>query len=123
VRGIGPFNLHVRGIGCTEEYFKTLFVEFEEDDALRHLSDRIRGGLQEDSGYRLFPHLSLLYNDMPLRDKQALARRVRLDRNRFVFGEVKITTALNAREGWRDTARWQTVFRMGLGAPAPEEVQ
>ena len=121
-RGMKPFSLNIRGIGCTEEYFKTLFIEFEEDATLRALFERIRSGLREGSGYRLFPHLSLLYNEMPLRDKQALARRVRLDRKSIMFDQIKIATALNVQEGWRDTARWQTVFRIRLGASDTREV-
>src|SRR6266498_2801590 len=72
VSGIRPFSLNVRRIGCGEEYFKSLFIEFEEDPALKEIHERIRAGVEIESGYELVPHLSLLYSDMPLPHKEAL---------------------------------------------------
>ncbi len=114
VAGVRPFSLRIRRIGCSNEYLKSLFIEFEEDPVLRGIYERIRAGVEMASGYDLFPHLSLLYIDMPLRDKQALAKRVVPDRDLIYFDEVKIVTPRNLKEGWRDTRQWQTLLRMGL---------
>jgi putative hydrolase of the HAD superfamily len=115
VAGTPPLTLRVRGIGCTEEYFKTLFIEFEEDALLRSLHDRIKAECGVGSCYELIPHLSLLYADLPLRDKEALARRVALDRTEIRFDEVKLVTPLNLQEGWRDPMLWKTLARVKLG--------
>jgi len=115
MRGIRPFSLRVRGVGCGEEYFRSLFIEFEENSVLRELHESIRAGVANESGQGLFPHLSLLYCDMPLRRKEALAKRVVPDRPAIHFDEVKIVTPGNLKEGWRDTGQWQTLFRVGLG--------
>lgn len=115
VAGIPPLNLRVRGIGCTPEYFRTLFVEFEEDRQLRLLHDRIKAGCGVDTGYALFPHLSLLYAELPLREKEALARRTAIDRATIRFDGVKVVTPQNAAAGWRDTLRWKTLWRERLG--------
>ena len=64
--------------------------------------------------------LSLLYSDMPLRHKEALAKRVVPDRSGIHFDEVKIVTPRNMKEGWRDTAQWQTLYRVRLGEAARE---
>ena len=115
VSGIRPFCLHVRRIGCSEEYFKSLFIEFEEDPILREIHEKIRAGAETGTGYELIPHLSLLYSDMPLRHKEALAKRVVPDRSVIHFDEVKIVTPRNRMEGWRDTGQWQSLFRVRLG--------
>jgi putative hydrolase of the HAD superfamily len=115
VEGMEPFPLSIRGIGWSEEFFKTLFIEFDESDALRGIHERIKTGLGEDSGYGLAPHLSLMYRDMPLRDKEALARRIVLDRPVVRFDEVKIVAPQNLLDGWRDTGLWKTVFSVKLG--------
>ncbi|MRR57953.1 MAG: hypothetical protein EG824_07070 [Deltaproteobacteria bacterium] len=115
VNGIRPFSLRVRGIGCGEEYFRSMFLEFEENPVLRELHERIRDAVEPESRKLFFPHLSLLYSDMPLRHKVALAKRIVPDRSVIQFDEVKIVTPRNLKEGWRDTVQWQTLFRTGLG--------
>ncbi|KAF0218886.1 MAG: putative hydrolase of the HAD [Geobacteraceae bacterium] len=113
VEGMEPFPLVVSGIGWSEEFFKTLFIEFEENETLRVIFERIKAG-GEDSGYQLVPHLSLMYKDMPLREKEALARRIVLDRSVICFDEVKVVAPQNLHEGWRDTGMWETVVSVKL---------
>ncbi len=114
VSGIGSFSLRVREIGCSEEYFRSLFIEFEEDPVLRNIHETIKAGMGSDSGDELFPHLSLFYSAMPLRDKEALAKRVVMNRSLIHFDQTKIVTPRNREEGWRDTGQWQTLFRIRL---------
>jgi putative hydrolase of the HAD superfamily len=112
--GIRPFSLRVRRIGCREEYFRSLFIEFDEDPVLSEIRDRIKAAITCETEHVPFPHLSLLYCDGPLRDKEALAKQVALDRRMITFDELKIVTPGNLKEGWRDTAQWQTLFRVRL---------
>jgi putative hydrolase of the HAD superfamily len=122
VAGLPPIILTVRGVACTPEYFKTLFIEFEEQPILR----RIHGCLKEKCGdlspYRLAPHLSLLYADLPLKEKELLAGRITLDRDELRFDQVKIVTPLNRAEGWRDTMQWRTIYRAGLSGKVPVSI-
>lgn len=120
VAGVPPLTLRVMGVGCSAEYFKTLYIEFEESPLLSMLHGRLRAGCG-DSGYELHPHLSLLYGEMPLREKEALAQRVQLDRTEFHFDEVKIVVPRNADLGWRDTGQWQTLFRARLRGGVGQE--
>ena len=113
--GIPPITLRVRGIGCTPDYFKTLFIEFEEDAPLRRLYDRVKAACGLDTGYALFPHLSLLYAELPLREKEGLARRLTVDRATVRFDEAKVVAPLNIAAGWRDTLHWKTLSRVRLG--------
>ncbi|MEA5112781.1 MAG: hypothetical protein VB050_02040 [Geobacteraceae bacterium] len=114
VHGVRPFALNVRGVGCREEYFWSLFIEFEDNPVPAGINARIRGGLGNESGYELFPHLSLLYSDMALSGKMALAKGLSLDRVVINFDQVKIVSPGNREEGWRDTSRWKTLFHARL---------
>jgi putative hydrolase of the HAD superfamily len=114
VSDIGPFSLPVRRIGWGESYFRSLYVEFGENPELREIHERIRNGVESDSGYVLFPHLSLHYGDQPQSDREAAAKGLVLDRTVIQFDRMKIVTPRNREEGWRDTAQWQTIFRIGL---------
>lgn len=110
----GPITLRVTGLGVTEEYFKTLFVSFEEEPRLRRLHEMVKGAVADDSGYVLVPHLSLLYADMPLEAKEMAAGTLFLDQEEMLFDEVKIV-APDPVTGWSDARRWQTLFRVRLG--------
>ncbi len=116
VSGIQPFSLPVRRIGCSEAYFRSLFIEFEEAHPLREIRERMLSGLETEPADEFVPHLSLLYSEMPLRHKQALAKRLVLDRFEIHCDEVKIVTPRNRKEGWRDTGQWQTLYRVRLGS-------
>ncbi len=109
----GPITLRVTGLGTTEEYFKTLFVAFAEEPRLRRLYEAVREAAVRDSSYELAPHLSLLYADIPLATKKMAARTVRLNLEDLCFDAVKIVVP-DPVAGWRDTKRWQTLFRVGL---------
>jgi putative hydrolase of the HAD superfamily len=113
-RQLSPLCLRARGVGFSTEYFRTLFIEFEEEPQLRRLHETLREALG-DSGCLLAPHLSLLYREMPLHEAEALARRVELERTVFRFDALEIVTPGNPALGWRDTAGWQTLFRVELG--------
>ena len=112
--GVRPFALDVRGVDCREEYFRSLFIDFEENPVLPEINARIRGGFGIDAGYELTPHLSLLYSDMPLSAKKALAENLVLGVPRIHFDRVKIVSPGNREEGWRDTTQWRTLFHVGL---------
>ncbi|QSV46209.1 HAD-IA family hydrolase [Geobacter benzoatilyticus] len=115
--GTGPITLRVTGLGVTEEYFRSLFVAFGDEPPLSRVHEMVKGAVAADSGHVLMPHLSLLYADMPLAAKEMAARTVSLDRQEMRFDELKIV-APDPVTGWSDARRWQTLFRVRLGAPA-----
>jgi putative hydrolase of the HAD superfamily len=119
VAGVPPITLSVRSICCTREYFKTLFIEFEEHPLLRHIHDRMKQECCDLSPYEFAPHLSLLYADLPFGEKEALAARTHLDRSELHFDQVEIVTPLNRVEGWRDTMQWQNIYRTKLAENKP----
>ncbi len=119
VAGGPPITLSVRGIGCTPEYFKALFIEFEEHPLLRRIHERVKQECGDLEPYEFAPHLSLLYADLPIEEKEALAARTSLDRSELHFDQLKIVTPLNRVEGWRDTMQWQTINRTKLTGKVP----
>jgi len=119
VAGVPPITLAVCGIACTPEYFKTLFIVFEEHPLLRHIHDRMKQECSDLDPYEFAPHLSLLYADLPLGEKEALTARTLINRSELHFDQVKIVTPLNRVEGWRDTMQWQTINRTKLTGKEP----
>lgn len=109
-----PITLHIRGLDVSAEYHKTLYVAFEEEPRLRSLFRRAKAAVRQSSGYVLNPHLSLLYADLPLGTKKALADRMSLERENMVFDEVEIVI-LGPVEDWSDPEGWKTFSRTRLG--------
>ena len=73
---IEPISLPVLGVDATTQYTKTLFLQFPRNERLLALMESLREQCPEPSGYSLDPHLSLLYADLPLSEKQNLAKNL-----------------------------------------------
>ena len=124
MKGAPPITAAVSGIGYTPEYFRTLFLEFHEHPLLRMIHERLKRECGDLSPDPFAPHLSLLYADLPLGEKAALAARVHLYRESLRFDSVKLVTPLNRVDGWRDTGQWHTLHRWKLeGEPPPDGIR
>src|SRR5205814_3351077 len=55
------------GIDQSDEFIKTLFVEFAVSAEVRQINDFIREAANDSSQYELKPHLSLLYRNLVCR--------------------------------------------------------
>jgi putative hydrolase of the HAD superfamily len=109
-----PLTLQVKGVGCTEAYFRALYIEFMPDQRLATLRDHVGIGVEQPDNGVFLPHLSLLYGEMPLAEKETLALQLPPDRTEFTFDSLKVVTPANIQEGWRDTLRWETIHRVTL---------
>src|SRR5256886_8916794 len=63
LRELGQVNIEltIHNIRFTEQFTKTLFVQFEANSALQQLSDAIWKASGAPDRYLIDPHLSLLY--------------------------------------------------------------
>lgn len=112
--GLGPLSLGVRGVGCSDAFFKSVFVEMVASVSLLRLSERLRAALPGAQGYVLQPHLSLIYADMPVAMKEAIGREIRIEARTIEFDEAAAVTPGNAEQGWRDVTAWREVLRVKL---------
>jgi 2'-5' RNA ligase len=112
-------NLDSRGIGESDEFTKTLFVQFERNSSLQRLADRIRELSGADQPYLVNPHLSLLYQKIPAETRRALIqtiqlpfREVRFDTICAMLCKSPTETASDVRE-WKLLARQNSTIRKG----------
>jgi 2'-5' RNA ligase len=80
LREVGQVNIEltIHSIRFSEQFTKTLFVQFETNSALQQLGDAIWKASGARERYLIDPHLSLLYAKLPTETKQRLADNVRL---------------------------------------------
>jgi len=110
LKGQSCYRLLVRGLEYSDEFTKTLFVQFEPDAELARLSQNLRRASTSRLDYQLNPHLSLLYKDLDSETKRQLAASIRLPFEEIVFDSVKaviVPTEIRSRadvEAWRVVA-------------------
>ena len=104
------YRLSIGGIDCSDEFTKTLFVQFEPDERLTDLSVNFRRASVCQTEYQLNPHLSLIYKRMSPEAKEEIARSLSLPFNEVPFDSVKAVispaniTAREHVEAWRVVA-------------------
>ena len=113
--GITAFGLRVRGLRIGDDFFKALYISLGFHPSLRLLYRRF-GKMSGPSPnpYRLDPHLSLLYGDLPAERKIELLSKVELPYETLFFDEVRLVRCGNRELGWRDIGAWQECLRIPL---------
>jgi hypothetical protein len=113
LRGLGAVRIELRihSIRFSEQFTKTLFVQFERSVPLQELGDRIWKASRAPERYVIDPHMSLLYASLPAEKKKAL-----VDEIRFPFREVSFSSICAMRCA-RPTATVAEVKQWRLLAP------
>lgn len=113
-QGVKGLSLHVDSVLYTEQFTKTLFVQFHPSPLLRSISERMKHLSSKPSGYILNPHMSLMYKDMSEQGKHQLAATIRLPSAEVSFDEVWAIASLGPTHTPEDVHRWNVVCRQHL---------
>jgi 2'-5' RNA ligase len=101
----------------TSEYPKTLFIQFQESDVVRRMSDAIKDRHARPADYVLNPHLSVLYKTMPLAMLAGICQTFDVPKGPYVFDRLRaIETELPLTRP-DQIKRWRTVFECALRQP------
>lgn len=109
-----PLVLSVAGVDHSEEFTKTLFVQFAKSSAAQQLSDAIRAASKSQRDYELDPHLSLLYADIAEETKADEAQRISVPFERIRFNAISAMFFPNAIKTRADVEAWRTVAKAKL---------
>ena len=90
LRDLPPVNIEltIHSIRFSEQFTKTLFVQFEINSTLQQLGDAIRKASGAQDRYLIDPHLSLLYAKLPPETKQRLADKIGLPFREVCFTSI-----------------------------------
>jgi len=109
LRELGPLNIElpIHNIQFSEEFTKTLFVQFATNTTLQQLGDAVWKASGAGDRYLIDPHLSLLYAKLPPETKQKLAGKIRLPFREVCFTSIcamrcpRPTTTASEVERWK----------------------
>jgi len=104
-----PIKLKPLGIQQSDEFVKTLFVQFALSAELRHLKGIIRDAAQDSSQYDLQPHLSLLYNKMEAATRRELAASIVVPFSQITFDRIKAVRCVSPTQSRADVEAWRIV--------------
>jgi 2'-5' RNA ligase len=104
-----PINLTPLDIQQSDEFVKTLFVQFESTAELRQLNAIIRQAAHDLSQYRLQPHLSLLYNQMKAAARRKLAASIVVPFSEITFDRIKAVRCVSPTQSRADVEAWSFV--------------
>ncbi len=102
------------GIDQSDEFIKTLFVQFAMSAELREINDMIRKAADDSSHYELNPHLSLLYKNLAAPTRRELAASINVPLFEVTFDAIKAMRCVSPTESGADVEAWHAVAAASL---------
>ena len=104
-----PIKLKPLGIQQSDEFVKTLFVQFALSAELRQANEIMRTAAQDYSEYDLKPHLSLLYNKMEAAVRRKLAASIVVPFSQITFDRIKAVRCVSPTQSRADVESWRVI--------------
>jgi 2'-5' RNA ligase len=102
------------GIDQSDEFIKTLFVQFAMTAELRKINDMIREAANDSSQYELNPHLSLLYKNLAAPTRRELAASINIPFSEVTFDAIKAVRCVSPAKSGADVEAWHVVAAASL---------
>jgi len=102
------------GIDQSDEFIKTLFVQFAMSAELSKISGIIREAANDSSEYELKPHLSLLYKNLAVATRCELAASINVPFSEVTFDAIKAVGCVLPTEFAADVEAWSVVAAASL---------
>jgi len=108
------YSLSISGIGYSDEFTKTAFVQFHPSGALSRLSANFREASSIKDEYQLNPHLSLIYKTMPPSRKAEIASSVSLPFEEVLFDSAWAVISPADIKSREDVQAWRIAGTLKL---------
>ena len=102
------------GIDQSDEFIKTLFVQFAMSVELSKINGIIRHAANDSSQYELKPHLSLLYKNLAAVTRRELAASINVPFSEVIFDAIKVVRCVSPTQSRVDVEAWRVVGAQAL---------
>jgi 2'-5' RNA ligase len=109
-----PVRLKPVDIDQSDEFVKTLFIQFELSGELRQMNEIIRNAAQDSSQYQLKPHLSLLYKNMTAATRCELAASIKVPFSEISFDGLRAIRCISPTLSRADVETWRVMKAASL---------
>jgi hypothetical protein len=109
IQGVQCFSLRIDKLLYSEEFTKTLFVQFHPSTILSQISETIQSNSKNSSDYALNPHLSLIYKQMNEETKKNIRASLSLPKSEIVFDEVRAISTSETVQTREDVESWKEI--------------
>jgi len=100
IKGIKSFNIEKNTVSFSDDFWKTLFIEFNRNESMLEINKNLTQHLSKFAKYELKPHASLIYKEMSNEEKQRLADTLEI-KNSFKITGVGIQVFSERIEEWK----------------------
>ncbi|HEX4653038.1 MAG TPA: 2'-5' RNA ligase family protein [Candidatus Udaeobacter sp.] len=108
-RHCAAITLDALEIRQSNEFIKTLFVQFAPSADLERIKDAIRSAARDSSDYDLNPHLSLLYKTLHISVRSELANSINLPFLKITFNAITAVRCISPTQTTADIAAWRVI--------------
>jgi 2'-5' RNA ligase len=115
-RDCEPIVLQALEVSHSDEFIKTLFVQFAMNRQLQQITQSIRAGVQDSSDYQLNPHLSLLYKRISIKERCLLTRSIEVPFPEVTFDSLKAVRCVSPTRNRADVEAWRVMSEKPLGS-------
>ena len=109
-----PLELISTGVGFSETFTRTLFIQFADNPALASMAADLEHALTSPSPYELTPHVSLIYKDLEDSEKRLLAASLDVP-GVITFDTLKVIAAPDTITSGKDIEQLREVASATLG--------
>ena len=102
------------GIDQSDEFIKTLFVQFAMSAELSKINGIIREVANDSSQYELKPHLSLLYKNLAVATRRELAASIDVPLSEVTFDVIKVVRCVSPAKSRADVEAWRVIAAASL---------
>jgi len=102
------------GIDHSDEFIKTLFVQFALNTNLQQLNAIVRSAAEDSADYKLDPHLSLLYKKITPVVRSELADSINVPFSEVVFDTLQAVRCISPMQNRADVEAWRVITRRSL---------
>lgn len=113
---IKPFEMQISGTHCSNRLFESFFIQLKPTEQLQQIAAQFGQMHCGNPNYQLNPHISLLYKEMSLEEKRALANETTIPWQKLYFDQVWVVSPGDPIRLWRNMTQLQIHYKYRLSS-------
>ena len=109
VKDMHPFEINMKKLNYSDDFFKTVFIEIKENKNLTLIYQKLQSSLKNYGNYYFKPHISLIYKNTTSDEKKKILKEITL-KSTFIIDRIFLNTPGEKNHDWYDIPNWESPF-------------